>query len=168
MNAKLLFAATVALSIASTYAMADPSSTALSRDQVVSELQQATTNGTLRKTDYDDALTQTATGPSQSRSAVIAELNASLAAPKPLGPLANRTYNQNSSELLKPSVVSRSQVNYDVREAMASGTLLRTDYDTDPQVLARHARAHEAGEALFARLRGGNQPDVVSQARSGR
>ena len=167
MNAKLLFAATVALSIASSYAMADPSNQALSRDQVVSELQQAAANGTLRKTDYDDGITQSTGGAALSRSTVVAELAASLAAPKLLGPLGNRTFNQNSSELLKPSVVSRAQVNDDVQEAIATGTLPRTDYDTDPQVLARHANAHEAGLALFARIRGGSQADAISQARSG-
>ena len=167
MNARLLFAATVALSIASSYAIAADTNPALTRSQVVSELQQAAADGTLRKTDYADGITPTSTGSGLSRSTVVAELATALATPKLPGPLGNRTYNQNSSELLKPSVVSRAQVTYDLREAIAAGTLLRTDYDTDPQVLARHAQAHEAGLALVARIRGGSDSDAISQAHSG-
>lgn len=53
MNSKLLYAATLAVSLISTLAMADEAP--LTRAQVNAETQQAIANGTLRRTDYDDA-----------------------------------------------------------------------------------------------------------------
>ncbi|HEY9066623.1 MAG TPA: DUF4148 domain-containing protein [Burkholderiaceae bacterium] len=58
MNAKLLFIATVAVSLASTLAMADEAP--LTRTQVIAELNQAAANGTLPRPDYDDDRAQVA------------------------------------------------------------------------------------------------------------
>ena len=53
MNSKFLYAATVAVSLISTLAMADEAPP--TRAQVNAEVQQARGNGTLQRTDYDDA-----------------------------------------------------------------------------------------------------------------
>ena len=52
MNAKLLYAATIALALASSFAFADEARP-LTRADVVSQFNQAAANGTLRKNDYD-------------------------------------------------------------------------------------------------------------------
>ena len=80
MNAKLLFIATVAVSLASTLAMADEAPR--TRTQVIAELNQAAANGTLQRTDYDfDKVPATVS--TKSREQVTAEL-AAARRPNPL------------------------------------------------------------------------------------
>jgi hypothetical protein len=140
----------VALSIASTLAMADETDHALTREQVVADLHQAQANGTLRKNDYDfDA--HDFSGPSKARAQIVAELDAARAAPKLIGPLSSRTYNQFGRDVNLKSTLTRADVKADLREAIADGTLQRTDYDDDQRIVARRAAEHRAARPLFAR-----------------
>ena len=117
MNAKLLFVATVAVSLASTLAMAaDPAP--MTRAQVIGDLNQAAANGTLQKTDYDYNRADHAALSSKTREQVASEL---AAAKRPNPMYANtsdksRSYNQFGTELLRPTVADRAQVNAE-REA---------------------------------------------------
>jgi hypothetical protein len=153
MNAKLLFAATVAVSLASTLAMADEAP--LTRAQVIADLNQAAANGTLQKTDYDfDKVQPAATFSAKSREQVVAEL----AAAKRRNPLLandslrSRTYNQFGTELLQPSTLARADVKADVVQAVRTGTLPRSDYDEDQALVARRVQNHTA-KAIVAQQR---------------
>jgi hypothetical protein len=145
MNAKLLFAATVAVSLASTLAMA-ADQTPLTREQVISDLNQAAANGTLQKTDYDYARADGAAVSSKTREQVASEL----AAAKQPNPLLvsqsdrSRNYNQFGTELLRPSVVDRAQVKAEVVQALRDGSLPRTDYEYDQAFVARRIGNHAA------------------------
>ena len=148
MNSKLLFAATVAISVLSTVALADEGVPA-TRAQVQAELNQAIANGTLQRTDYDAGRAATTTS-STTRADVAADLAASKAARKGLlGPDANRTYNAFGTDILKHSTLTRAEVKSDVRQAAAAGTLQRTDYD-DAVLAARRADQHAAAPARLA------------------
>jgi len=146
MNAKLLFAATVAVSLASTLAMAADQAP-LTRAQVIGELNQAAANGTLQKTDYDFARADGAAVSTKTREQVASEL----AAAKRANPLLvsqsdrSRNYNQFGTELLRPSVVERAQVKADVVQALRDGSLPRTDYEYDQALVARRVSNHAAG-----------------------
>jgi tellurite resistance protein len=76
MNAKFLFAATVAVSALATFAsttvLADEINAPLNRAQVTAQLEQARANGTLQKTDYDFGVASRSESPSLSRSEVLA------------------------------------------------------------------------------------------------
>jgi len=141
MNSKLLYAATVAVSLISTLALADEAAP-LTRAQVNAELTQAINNGTLQRTDYDSYKSDAAVQSTKSRDQVAVELSEAKAARKALkGPNANRTYNQYGMEVLRaPSTLTRAEVKADVQEAIANGTLQRTDYD-DPALKGRNAVA---------------------------
>jgi hypothetical protein len=148
MNSKLLYAATVAVSLISTLAFADEAP--VSRAQVNAEVQQAIANGTLRRTDYDtgsyrpQAVTSNVT-----RQQVAVELAQAKQARKALvGPDANRTYNPFGTQILETSTLARSEVKNEVLQAAAAGTLQRTDYD-DVASLTRKANQH-AASATFA------------------
>ena len=150
MNAKLLFAATVAVSVASSLAMAaDPSP--MTREQVVSELNQAAANGTLQKTDYDYARADRAAVSSKTREQVASELAAS----KQPNPLIvslsdkSRNYNPFGTELKRPSVVDRAQVKAEVVQALRDGSLPRTDYEYDQALVTRRIGNHAAAP-IFA------------------
>jgi len=149
MNAKLLFAATVAVSLASTLAMAADQAP-LTRDQVISELSQAAANGTLQKTDYDYARADSAAVSSKTREQVANELAAS----KQPNPLIvslsdkSRNYNPFGTELKRPSVVDRAQVKADVAQALRDGSLPRTDYEYDQALVARRIGNHAAAPRL--------------------
>ena len=150
MNSKLLFAATVAISVlSSTVALADEAAP-VTREQVKAELAQAAANGTLQRTDYDADRTPVAVS-TRSRADVAIELAAAKTARKALrGPDANRTYNPYGTEVLAArSTLTRAEVKEDVLEAAAAGTLQRTDYD-DVAVAARRANQHTAAPAKFA------------------
>lgn len=152
MNAKLLFAATVAVSLASTLAMAADQAP-LTREQVVGELNQAAANGTLQKTDYDYARADAATVSTKSREQVAREL-ATAKQPNPLLVSLSdksRNYNQFGTELLRPSVVERAQVKADVVQAMRDGTLPRTDYEYDQALVARRISNHAAATTFAQR-----------------
>jgi hypothetical protein len=152
MNAKLLFAATVAVSLASTLAMAADQAP-LTRAQVISELNQAAANGTLQKTDYDFARADNGAASTKTREQVASEL----AAAKRPNPLLvsqsdkSRNYNQFGTELLRPSVVERAQVKAEVVQALRDGTLPRTDYEFDQAFVARRVNNHAAAPTFAQR-----------------
>ena len=152
MNSKLLYAATIAVSLISTLAMADQAP--VSRAQVSAELEQAIANGTLQRTDYDtgsyrpQVLVST-----QTRAQVGVELAQARTARKALiGPDANRRYNPFGTQILETSTLARSEVKAEVRQAAASGTLQRTDYD-DAALIARRANAHAASATFAQRIK---------------
>lgn len=138
MNAKLLYAATVGLALASSFAWADPARS-LSRDEVVAQYNQALASHTLRKTDYDYDLADRAVTPSLSRAEVVAELARARTATPLQGPLRSRSYNPYGRELLQASDVTRAEVKADVLLARQDGTLHRTEHDDDQVFAARPA-----------------------------
>ena len=110
MNAKLLFAATVAVSALATFAsttvLADEVNAPLTRAQVTAQLDQARADGTLQKTDYD--VPSRAQGTPLTRADVLATL-----AVKPSPLLANssdrsRSYNPFGIEMIRASTVTRA------------------------------------------------------------
>jgi len=148
MNSKLLYAATIAVSLISTMAMADEAP--LSRAQVNAETRQAIADGTLQRTDYDtgsyrpQAVTSNVT-----RQQIAVELAQAKTARKALiGPDKNRMYNPFGTQVLETSTLARSEVKSEVLAAAAAGTLQRTDYD-DVASLNRKASQH-AASATFA------------------
>ncbi|HWH81605.1 MAG TPA: DUF4148 domain-containing protein [Burkholderiaceae bacterium] len=152
MNSKLLYAATVAVSLISTLAMADEAP--LTREQVKAEVRQAMADGTLPRTDYDGSEWATrATVSTKSREQVGVELAQNRTARKALvGPLTSSNYNQFGLQVLQTSTLARPEVKQEVRDAIANGTLPRTDYD-DPVLLARQHRAHTASATLAQRFK---------------
>jgi hypothetical protein len=160
MNAKLLFAATVAVSALATFAsttvLADEINTPLTRAQVTAQLEQARANGTLQTTDYDFGVAARSQSPALSRSEVLATLAA-----KPSALLANnsarsRSYNPFGTELLQASTVARAAVKAETLEAVANGTLPRSDYEYDQSLVARRAVDKNA-KPILARLFRSNQ-----------
>lgn len=153
MNSKLLYAATIAVSLISTLAYAQESAP-LTRAEVNAETQQAIANHTIPRTDYDQDFYRPQTQSSQlSRSEVQAALDQDKTARKALvGPLADRKYNPYGTEILETSTLARSTVKQEVLEAAANGTLRRTDYD-DPALQARNASEHVAGVRLAQHLK---------------
>lgn len=151
MNAKLLFAATVAVSLASTLAMA--AEAPLTRAEVVADLNQAAANGTLQRTDYDFDKASIAAS-TKSREQVVSEL----AAAKRPNPLLvsqsdrSRSYNQFGTELLRAPTVARAEVKAAVVQALRDGTLPRSDYDDDRALVARRVQNHTA-KAVVAQQR---------------
>jgi hypothetical protein len=132
MNARLLYAATIALAVASTAALADETG-APTREQVIADYQQAAQAGTLHRNDYADELaSRAAPAVVRPREDVVAELGRAHADRARLkGPLANRTYNPAGTEVLRPLTFARADVKAEVLAARADGTLRRTDYDDD-------------------------------------
>lgn len=154
MNAKLLFVATVAISLASSLALADETDRSLTRADVVADMHQAAANGTLRKSDYDFDK-QDFKAPTQARAQVVTELQVARATPRMPGPLADRSYNPFGRNAISTTklAASRDDVKADLRQATANGTLQRTDYDDDQALVARRAAEHQASKPLFARIR---------------
>ena len=160
MNAKLLFAATVAISALATFAsstvLADEINAPLTRAQVTAQLEQARANGTLQKTDYDFSHASRAQGTALSRAEVVATLTV-----KPSALLADtsarsRLYNPFGTELIQAPTVTRAAVKAETLEAVANGTLPRTDYEYDQNVVARRAN-DKAAKPILARLFRSNQ-----------
>lgn len=149
MNSKLLFAATIAVSLASTLALADEAP--LTRAQVQADLNQAIATRTLQRTDYDATPnTVGATASDRTRSDVATDLAAYKTARKALlGPLKDRSYNPYGTEIFARSTLSRGEVKAEVQEAAANGTLQRTDYD-DAALVARRVQQHNAAPAKLA------------------
>ena len=130
MNAKLLYAATVALALASGLAMADEGQP-LSRAQVAAAWNQAAADGTLRHNDYDYDKLDSRSLSSRTRNEVLAEL-AVRPNPALIGPLRNRTYNPAGAETLRVSTLPRAAVKAEVIAAVHDGTLRHSDYDDLP------------------------------------
>ena len=152
MNRKLLYAATVAVSLISTLAMADEAP--LTRAQVNAEVQQARANGTLQRTDYiSGAYRPEAVTSNVTRAQVGAELAQAKAARVGLvGPLTNSRYNPYGAEVLQTSTLARNGVKNEVRAAAANGTLQRTDYD-DAALMARQSQQHRASGNFAQRFK---------------
>ena len=160
MNAKLLFAATVAVSALATFAsttvLADEIQAPLTRAQVTAQFEQARADGTLQKTDYDFNGASRAQGAALSRADVVATLAAK---PSPLlvsNSARSRSYNPFGTELLQASTVTRAAIKAETREAIANGTLPRSDYEYDQNVVARRAN-DKAAKPILARLFRSNQ-----------
>ncbi len=149
MNAKLLFVSTVALALASSFAMADESKP-LTRAQVVADYNQAAADGTLHRTDYDADARYFAASSTRDRDEVVAEIASSRKASTLIGPMRNRTYNQFGSDLQKPSTVTRGEVKASVVTAMHDGTLRHSDYDDVPVLVARRAQPTSAQSPVLA------------------
>jgi hypothetical protein len=145
MNARILFAATVAVALLSTLAMADEGKP-LTREQIVADFNQAAANGTLRKNDYDFDAVSTRT-----RAQALAELAAARNDHTLVGPLRNRTYNPYGAELLRPSTLARTEVKAEVLAARRDGTLRRSDYDDEQIRGTRRGGDHIAASILAAR-----------------
>ncbi len=148
MNSKFLYAATIAVSLISTLAMANEAP--LSRAQVNAETRQAVRLGTLQRTDYDTgSYRPQAVASNVTLQQVSAELAQDRTARQALvGPDANRLYNVFGTQILETSTLARSAVKSEVLAAAATGTLQRTDYD-DVASLTRKANQH-AASATFA------------------
>ena len=129
MNSKYLYAATLAVSLISTLAMAEQAP--VTRAQVNAELSKAITNGTLQRTDYDTGAPVATTSTLTREQVSVAYLNAK-AAKKSLNESdASSSYNAFGAALRTPSPVTRAAVKSDVLQAAAIGTLQRNDYDFD-------------------------------------
>ena len=135
MNAKILYAATVALALASSLAAAQESQP-LTRAEVNKAWAQARADGTLRKNDYDFDVNDFKGPSTRSRAEVVAELRVPRN-PALIGPLANRTYNPAGIETLQVSTLPRAEVKAEVLAAVRAGTLRRTDYDDEVQYAVR-------------------------------
>ena len=104
MNAKILYAATVALALASSLAVAQESRP-LTRAEVNKAWAEAAADGTLRKNDYDYDANDFKARSTRTRAEVIAELRVPRD-PALIGPLANRTYNPAGMETLRVSTLA--------------------------------------------------------------
>jgi hypothetical protein len=155
MNAKLLYAATVALALASSLAVAQESQP-LTRAEVNQAWAQARADGTLRKNDYDYDANDFKAPSTRSRDDVVAELKVPRD-PRLLGPLRNRNYNPGGMEALRVSTLPREQVKADVLAAVRDGTLRHSDYDDEIVRVSRRAPARTPAPALA-----GTSPGVVA------
>lgn len=160
MNAKLLFAATVAVSALATFAsttvLADEINAPLARAQVTAQLEQARANGTLQKTDYDFGVAGRSQNQSLSRSDVLAAMAAKPSALLADSSSRSRSYNPFGTELLRASSATRAAVKTETREAVANGTLPRTDYEYDRSQVARRP-VDKYAKPILARLFRSNQ-----------
>lgn len=147
MNSRLLYAATLALAVASTLAVAGENPT-LTRDQVANDWNQAVADGTVRKSDYDYDKYDTRVLSTRSRDEVLADMRASRPDKALTGPLRNRTYNPAGMETLRVSTMRRAEVKAQVVAAMRDGTLRRGDYDDVPVRAARRATERSASPIL--------------------
>jgi Domain of unknown function (DUF4148) len=135
MNSKCLYAATLAVSLISTLAMAEAAP--VTRAQVNAELSRAIADGTLQRTDYDTGAPVATANSTLTREQVnVASLNAKAAKTSLNGSDANSSYNAFGAALRTPSPVTRAEVRSDVLQAAASGTLHRSDYDYDDSTYA--------------------------------
>lgn len=131
MNAKLVYAATVALALASGMAMADETQP-LTRAEVTKALDRAVADGTLRHNDYDYDRYDGRAPSSRSRDEVVADMRASRPDKALVGPLRNRTFNPAGMETLRVSTLQRADVKAEVVAAARDGTLRHSDYDDVP------------------------------------
>ncbi len=146
MNAKLLYAATVALALASSLAVAQETKP-LTRAEVNKAWAQARADATLRKNDYDYDANDFKAPSTRSRADVVAEMKVPRD-PALIGPLRSRSYNPGGMETLRVSTLPREQVRADVIAAIRDGTLRRTDYDDQMVRVARRAPARTPAPVL--------------------
>lgn len=125
MNSKFLYAATIAVSLVSTLALADEAP--LTRAQVKAEATKAALEGTLPRPDDPAFVYAQATPSTLTREQVVADLRRSpavgiaLIAPEEAGYQDLHPQSQGSSTL------TRSEVQSEVRQAVKDGTLRRPD-----------------------------------------
>ena len=147
MNAKLLFATTMGLALASTLALADDAP--VTRAAVIADYQQAAGAGQLHRNDYADEL---ASRPAPESEAARAQVLAALKAPRDprlVGPLRNRSYNQFGTDLMREPIYSRADVKVDVLQARTEHTLRPAGEAGDQYAEATPRRE---APALLARL----------------
>jgi hypothetical protein len=155
MNAKLLFAATVAVSALATFAsttvLADEIQAPLTRAQVTAQFEQARADGTLQRTDYDGYNADRAVRSTRSRADVLAELAAAKLNPAWVD--HNSSFDANPFAFERPfaSTVTRAQVKAETREAVAKGTIPRNDHEYEQAALAQ-GRSAPVGKPILARL----------------
>jgi hypothetical protein len=152
MNAKLLFAATMGLALASSLALADEAPS--TRAAVIADYQQAAQAGTLHRNDYADELAaRPAPGAQLTREQVITSL-AAPRDPRLVGPLRSRSYNQFGTDLMRAPIYTRADVKAEVLEARAEHALRPAGEagDTNPAAAPRRelprflaARLHRTG-----------------------
>ena len=151
MNSKFLYAATLAVSLLSTLAMADEAP--VSRAQVTADLQKAIANGTLQRSDHDAPQPMSSTRSNTPRTQVVREFAQDRSERQVLvGPDANRDYNPVGTRVLGTSTLARSAVRNEVLQAAADGTLQRSDYE-DAASMALKARAHTASATFAQRVK---------------
>ena len=149
MNSKFLFATTLGLALASSWALADEGTT---RAAVKADTQQAARAGKLHRTDYDDDLaSRPAPGSSVSREQVVAALKTPTDA-RLVGPLRSRNYNPYGTETMRQPIYNRADVKADVLEARAAHTLRPAGEAGDLDVAAAPRR--ELPAFLAARRHG--------------
>ena len=152
MNAKLLFATTMVLALASSLALADEAP--ITRAAVIADYQQAARAGQLHRNDYYDELVSRPAPESQvARAQVLAELKAPRD-PRLVGPLLNRNYNQFGTELMREPIYSRADVKADVLQARIEHTLRPAGEAGDLYVEATPRR--EVPAFLARRMHRGN------------
>jgi Domain of unknown function (DUF4148) len=158
MNAKLLFAATVAVSALATFAsttvLADEVNAPLTRSQVVAQFEQARANGTLQRTDYDLYAADRAVRSTRSRAGVVAELAA--AKPNPAWVDHNSSFDANPFVAERPfaSTVTRAEVKAETLDAIAKGTIPRNDYEYEQALLGQRTGTAVAKPTLARLFRG--------------
>jgi hypothetical protein len=148
-NAKLLYAATVALALTgTTCAMADEGAP-LPRAAVVPEYQQAARAGTLHRNDWSDELAaRPQIAEPRTREAVIADMAAYRADRRRLlGPLRDRSYNPYGTGIFSTSTLARTDVKAEVLEARSEGTLRPAGEQDEVRSVAR---VHRSAPSIFA------------------
>ncbi|MEO8806669.1 MAG: DUF4148 domain-containing protein [Burkholderiaceae bacterium] len=160
MNAKLLFAATVAVSALATFAsttvLADEINAPLTRAQVNAEFEQARANGTLQRNEYDFYNADRTTRSVRSRANVVAELAAAKTDPARVDHNSSLDANPFGADWYAASTLTRAQVKAETREAIALGTIPRNDYEYSQNVAARRGTPADAKQIL-SRLFRSNQ-----------
>jgi hypothetical protein len=146
MNAKLLFAATLSLTLISPLATAVDTPAVRNAVQV----QQAVGASKLHHTDYDDEL---ASRPASDSQVTRAEVRAALKAPtdpRLVGPLRSRTYNAYGAEILRGPAYRRAEIKSEVIEARAQHSLRPAGEAVEQSMTAAPPR--EAPRFLARRL----------------
>jgi len=160
MNAKLLFAATVAVSALATFAsstvLADEINAPLTRAQVSAELDQARANGTLQRTEYDFNNADRTARSVRSRASVVAELGATRTNAVRVDHNSSLDANPFGADWYAASTVTRAQVKAETREAIALGTIPRNDYEYGQNIAARRV-THTDDKPILSRLFRNNQ-----------
>jgi hypothetical protein len=153
MNAKILYAVTVAVAVTgSTCAVADDA-VPVTRASIVNDYQQAARAGTLHRTDWDDELAaRPHIAEPRTREAVLADMGAYRADRRRLlGPLRDRSYNSYGTDIFDKSTLARTDVKAEVLEARTEGTLRPAGEQDEARNVAR---AHRTTRSIFASRQG--------------
>lgn len=157
MNAKFLFAATVAVSALATFAsttvLADEINAPLTRAQVNAEFEQARANGTLERTEYDFNNADRGSRSVRSRADVVAELATARTKPMRVDPNSSLDANPFGADWYAASTLTRAQVKAETREAIALGTIPRNDYEYSQNGVVRPVTRTDANSILARLLR---------------